>query len=136
MGLRAARKTRQGKSRQGRVQEGISEGAQVKAQENHVRGIQKRSCDVAEAGKRSSISLDLRALQTRPATDGLKHRAQSRCEKNLAKWPVSLLWLVANRPRPPFRDRCRRKVIFAVLRHAWRGSGMPSIDSRGSSRHD
>jgi hypothetical protein len=90
--------------------------------------------------KRSSISLDLRAAgHGRLACSilyGLKHRAQSRCEKNLAKWPVSLLWLVANGPRPPFRDRCRRKVIFAVLRHAWRGSGMPSIDSRGSLRHD
>ena len=109
-----------------------------------MRGIQKRSRDVAEMGK---AFIDF--LESEGASDaaghgrlacsslyGLKHRAQSRCEKNLAKWPVSLLWLVANGPRPPFRDRCRRKVIFAVLRHAWRGSGMPSIDSRGSLRHD
>ena len=138
-------RAKHGKASRGKdVQEGISEGAQVKAQENHVRGIQKRSRDAAEVGK---AFIDF--LGSEGASDaaghgrlacsilyGLKHRAQSRCEKNLAKWPVSLWWLVANGPRPPFRDRCRRKVIFAVLRHAWRGSGMPSIDSRGSLRHD
>lgn len=51
-------------------------------------------------------------------------------EKNLAKWPVSLLGLATSGPRPPFRER--RTVVGERSRHAWRGSGMPSIDSRGS----
>lgn len=59
--LRAARKTWQSKSRQGRIQEGISEEAQIKAQENHVRG------EVVMSLRRAI----LRVLQTRPAaTDG------------------------------------------------------------------
>ena len=102
-GLRAARKARQGKSRQGRVQEGISKGAQIKAQENHVRG------EIVMSPRRAKCSsTSLGGGHGRLACSilyGLKHRAQSRCRKEFSKWPVRLLWLAANGPRPPFRER-------------------------------
>jgi hypothetical protein len=70
MGLRAARKTRQDKSRQGRVQEGISKGLKLRRRRTMCAASKSEVVMSLRWAKRSSVSLDLRALQTQPATDG------------------------------------------------------------------
>ena len=81
-------------------------GAQIKAQENHVRG------EAVMSPRRAKCS-STEGASDAAATDGslaasFTDRSTVRnrdVEKNLAGWPVRLLWLAANGPRPPFRER-------------------------------
>jgi len=107
------------------------------------RGFKLRRRRTMCAASKSAVVDFLGPEGGRPRTARLQHpsRTEAPCAIAMQKriWQSGLLACCGWRPMDPdrpFATVVGGKVIFAVLRYAWRGSAMPSIASRGSLRHD